>query len=535
MWEKIKRFFSGKDLFFLSRQIKANALTHIQNGIRPCQDSKQTDRGGFIKRGHAHLGIALPTCDNDKLYIAVDPAVNKLGPGYSPQLPPVIPEGLENTDLVLISHAHLDHFKDLPLYRLYPQMPTLFERIIQPFEQFIRRLSGHPEVNVVPTAPIRTRLCFPAGSEQIDPLFNETLENNCNDGTPVGLAADAFVPYTIKRPGSDDTIATLVAIPTKHWAGTNPLTNFHKAPGFGYLLMTEKECIFDAGDTGYSPELYDAVAAIAAKNPHPGGPNYVTALFSPAGPDFERKHMEKTHQATIDTARCITKLQLIPFIQEQIRNGITDKQQILRDFMAQTECHFIHWGHYKLGPIHFEDPWICWLKLIFDCNDVDVDVDVDLATLGEGATDLQPFMDSPEYQATQIAVKAQLRADIDQINALFDDGHQQHWDMQDIAMILMKTLLTQVATNHETSFGHEQHGSVAEWVTSDSHRIRPENLATQTLSNWFFTHPDDRSERSFRGMFERPRNPNLADRNISSTSLSRGQPVPAPDLSITVH
>ncbi len=536
LWDKIKRFLWGKDTFFLSEQIREQARDHIRNtlqhGMRPCATNRQSERGGFIKRGHAHLGFALPTQDHQPLYIAIDPAVNQLGPGYTPQLTPVIPEGLENTDLVLITHAHLDHFIDTMMYQPYPAPPSLMQRMIKAFRQFICFLSGLSDYDTAPSVPLKTRLCFPAGSENIDPIFQRSLEHQCVDGNPVGLPAHAFIPYTIRRTGCDDIIATLVTIPSKHWAGTNPLTNFHKAPGFGYLLMTENDCIFDAGDTGYSAEMYDAVAAIAATNPHPDGPTYVTALFSPAGPDFERKHMEKTHQATIDTARCITKLQLIPFIREQLNNGITDKQEILRRFMAETECHFIHWGHYKLGPIHFEDPWICWLQLLFNLRGYNFD----LQTIGEGATDIQGLINSPEYRATLEAVTTQIQQDLSEVNAECETQHLEQWDQSDIANILMKTLFTQVATNHETSFGHQQHSDTADWICDSTHNIRLENLTLHNLSRWFFTHPDDRSETLFHEIFRcTGSHQNVREASVSTITPPPNQPTPAPDLSISVY
>lgn len=528
LWEKVKRFCSGKDLFFLNKDIKEKAQQNVEKGVIPC--GLKTNRGGFIKRGHAYLSLAVPTKTDQMLYLDIDPAITQLGPGYSPQLKPIIPKGLENTDAAMVTHAHKDHFKNTRLYKLFIQIPALCRRIAnriisiikQKFPSFFEKTAS----DVVPEKPIRTRLCFPAGSEKIDSVFNNALDYQWEDGSTTGLRMNPFVSYTINQ--EDEEVATLAAIPTNHWAGTNPLTNFHKAPGYGYLVMTENECILDAGDTGYSADMYEAIKETAAQNPHENGPKYVTALFSPAGPDFNRKHMQKTHQATIDTARCITKLQLLPFIEAKATaTSTTDKQTLLREFMTETECHFDHWGHYKLGPIHFEDPWICWLQLIHEV----MGNNFDLSATGEGAVDLQSSLNDPAYKATLKSVKEQLFNDIlalngssittnDSVppeqttssssNALSSEteehqepGTQQPWNKLDITKILLKTLLTQVANHHETSFGHPQHEIVTDWILDNFENIDLERLTINNLLTWFFTHPDKRSASLLDTLFSR--------------------------------
>ena len=416
--EKVARFFSGKDLFFLDKNIKKQAQQNVSNGIKFSDSKNEKDRGVFVKRGHAHLNLLIMDNNNNRLNVAIDPSAHKLGPGYTNQLDPVIPKGLENTDVLLVSHAHLDHFIDVPLYsQKWKNIPkSLIQRIIKQVKNVINYFRQKPNP-MTPTESVRTRLVFPAGSENIGSIFKSSLKDPCGDeeGQVAGFPAESFVPYALSRQNDARSAATLVSIPTKHWAGTNPLTNFHKAPGFGYLLMTDKECIFDAGDTGYSKEMYDSVADIAKMNfqaPQASRVQYVSTLFSPAGPDFDRKHMEKTHQATIDTARAMMKVQLLPFVHQKNAQDCTNKEEILNDFMTNTECHQIHWGYYKLGPIHYEDPWICWLDLINEMTNSQRD----LKDFGIGAEDLQGSLNSTAYKQTRKDVLDALTTDKNEIN-----------------------------------------------------------------------------------------------------------------------
>lgn len=494
--EKVTRFFSGKDLFFLDKNIKQQAQQNVSDGIRVSQAGNEKDRGGFVKRGHAHLNLVVNDNNNNCLYVAIDPAASKLGPGYTNQLAPVIPEGLENTDVLLVSHAHLDHFVDIPLYsRKWREISKNFiNRIVKRVKQAINYFRQKP---VAPTESVRTRLIFPAGSEQIDTLFKSSLQDQCGnkENQVAGFPAEAFVPYSLCRQNDDRSAATLVSVPTKHWAGTNPITNFHKAPGFGYLLMTGKECIFDAGDTGYSEEMYDSVADIARTDINASNIKYVSTLFSPAGPDFNRKHMEKTHQATIDTARAMLKVQLLPFMQQKSVEGCTNKKEVLKDFMTNTECHQIHWGYYKLGPIHYEDPWICWLDLLNHMTDSKRD----LKDFGNGAEDLRSSLSSSAYRKTRLDVVNDLITGKDDINGNLKLDEQ--WDDTDIIKVILKTIFTQVAPNHETSLGHPQHAMIANILLSRYEDIQHSQLTTKNLATWFFTHPDDRTEEQFNRLF----------------------------------
>lgn len=172
--------------------------------------------------GHATLWIGL-----DNQHIAIDPVLGTI-PMYQRYTPLPIPQEQLHADIILLTHAHYDHFDKPSVLRLLKKNP---ECIIVAPTGFWRYLKGH----------ISREKCF---------------ELEWWESVMIG---GLFITLT----------------PSKHWSRRTPFDT-NKALWGGYVIQTKEQCIYHSGDTaigehfkeiGEKFEINEAFLPIGAYRP----------------------------------------------------------------------------------------------------------------------------------------------------------------------------------------------------------------------------------------------------------------------------
>ena len=477
-----------RDSFFITPWFRPEALATANQSVLPMKP------GQFQHHGHAHISICLRGDDGLPLSITFDPATSSIGP-YEAKTTPI---HNRKADLILLSHGHMDHCRNIGEVTR-PQKP-LFSRIVTWIKTHV--LLIHPTDDESTEHRKYSKLLIPAGTEKmLDHIQFLDKEGDVTKAYP-------YDPYKVRRNNSD--VATIVPILSKHWSGTSPL-NGHKAPALGYLVITKEQTVFFAGDTGYEEDMYKAVAQIASIYN-----TSVDHIFLPAGPDHQRHQMEKTHQATIDAISSRLHTQFLPTYQRLKAEWGPDDDPLLTDtidikninhfraklteLLKQTHASFIHSGHYKLGNIHAEDPFLCMIDLISPCCDGKSAYlcseehfahlsEVDARHEKEARSRVRSYMESSTYEACKQRVLYDLNSHISNSKAKLT--------------LLLHQLLSQSPLGYLRSIdGSDNHGwvdALVEMVDEEAFDIRKLNL--KTFSDWYKIPPDQRTESDLRTLF----------------------------------
>ena len=172
--------------------------------------------------GHATLWIGL-----DTQHIAIDPVLGTI-PMYTRHTPLPIPQEQLHADVILLTHAHYDHFDKPSVLRLLKKNP---ECIIVAPAGFWRYLKGY----------IAREKCF---------------ELEWWESVMIG---GLFITLT----------------PSKHWSRRTPFDT-NKALWGGYVIQNKEQCIYHSGDTaigehfkeiGEKFEINEAFLPIGAYRP----------------------------------------------------------------------------------------------------------------------------------------------------------------------------------------------------------------------------------------------------------------------------
>ena len=470
--EYIWSAFTGNDSFFITPWFKPDASKTPDTKLKT---------GEFQHHGHAHISVCLKGNDNQPLSITFDPAISSIGP-YQAKAKAVCNR---NADLVMLSHGHLDHCRNIA--DVTRPRCTLFTRIISWIKTHLLFIAPSKQEN----QQQYPKLLIPQGTEKI--IGHISYLDNKGDV----FKAHPYDPHIIKR--NDVNIATVVPILCKHWAGTSPI-NSHTAPALGYLVITKEKTIFFAGDTGYEKDMYAAVGEIAESY---GA--QIDQVFLPTGPDHQRQRMEKTHQASIDAINSQLHSQILPFLkastelQEEGSNksfplfDSTNKQAFtayMSKLLQHSSASFIHSGHYKLGNIHAEDPFICMIDLISSYNKKSnyLDDSTHFGNLNEkdkkyeveALNRVRSYMKSAAYQNCKENTLKEFNNHILNTKAGL--------------IILLNMLLSQSPPNHVRPIdGNDNHrwlNTMIEMVFEDNFDIKKLNL--RTFSDWYKTKPSER-------------------------------------------
>jgi len=219
-------YTSPKTSFFtilkwqLSKRFSAKDKT---NSSMPIQHHEGLPDGEYaLWMGHATLWIGL-----DNKHIAIDPVLKSI-PMYPRHTVLPIPHEQLHTDVILLTHAHYDHFDKPSVLRLLKKNP---ECIIVAPAGFWRYLKGH----------IAREKCF---------------ELEWWESVMIG---GLFITLT----------------PSKHWSKRTPFDT-NKALWGGYVIQNKEQCMYHSGDTatgehfkeiGEKFEINEAFLPIGAYRP----------------------------------------------------------------------------------------------------------------------------------------------------------------------------------------------------------------------------------------------------------------------------
>ena len=471
----------GKDAFYLTALFKKKSKHRKEIYVA-------SDHSSYQNNGHSHILLTLTGFDDASIRLAFDPATHKLGPGYDHQAQ--FATYKENAHIILISHAHADHFMGIK-YLVKDVCYSPLRKIVQCFP-FTATFFKY---QIRPLKKVNQKVISPKGTEKIVPALKYINKHPACDGRPVGVPAWSFDPLMVCRGNKKNKFKaalTIVPVITKHWAGRIPLIDNHTAPALSYLIKSIDKMVYFTGDTAFDHELYQAVAEISFEM----GAPYIDVLFSPAGPDFDRHSMEHSHQATIDILIAHFYLQVLPFI--TYKSDYFDaikKYDLIRELCAKTECIFIHHGHYKLGNVHAEDPWICMMDLIHTLHNGE-DCYRSRAKYAEkdGSERLVSWLNSKSYRETK-----------DYVLDLIDFFEKKicsldlNWERKDTIIIALNLLLSQSEPLQTVMLNAGWHQllsrCIIDTVSSGSFSFSLLNLTH--FAHWYFTIPTSRDEKLF--------------------------------------
>jgi L-ascorbate metabolism protein UlaG (beta-lactamase superfamily) len=235
-WEGAKLMRDSACMFAYSKaKRKAFSAKDVQRWYVPTQPISQSECPAVTWIGHATFLIQI-----NNFNIITDPIFGDSSWLYKrAQRPGIAPHKLPRIDIILLSHNHADHMDEDSLKMLRAQQPLIMV----------------PQGN---------------GSWFAKNGFNYVTEYTWWQEQDV----------VIKR---DNTSIKITSVPARHWSG-RALTDTNAALWCGWVVSTDKEAIYFAGDTGYSKRQFDEIHTVFPTITYallpigPNKPNYLNSI-----------------------------------------------------------------------------------------------------------------------------------------------------------------------------------------------------------------------------------------------------------------
>ena len=151
------------------------------------------------------------------------------------------PANLPPVDAVLISHTHMDHFDPWSIAQVKPRVPVLF------------------------------------AAAETSPAHPSVFYRDMVHGKPA-YDLPWWHSYTVRN--REGRVARITAVPAAHWGGRLAIDGAWSYNYGGFVIESGGHTVYFAGDTGWNPEYF---RAIAKRFPH------IELALMPIGPVWSRE------------------------------------------------------------------------------------------------------------------------------------------------------------------------------------------------------------------------------------------------------